>query len=79
MRVCGAKFSEPKDYPSAHSIGIGGVDIDKYYDFIASHNAVRELAYGYRSGEANKIVRVARIWIKQSLAMVRSPIFRRSS
>jgi hypothetical protein len=64
----GAKFSEPKDYPSAHSIGIGGVDIDKYYDFIASHNAVRELAYGYRSGEADKIVRVGPYMDKTELS-----------
>jgi len=54
----GAKFTEPRDYPSAHSIGVGNADIDKYHDFIASHNAVREIAYGMRSGEENKLVRV---------------------
>ena len=55
----GARFSEPNDYPVANSIGVGGVCIDKYAEFLESHDAVRELAHGVRSGKPDQIVRVA--------------------
>ena len=54
----GAEYSEPNDYPVANSIGIGNVDIDKYYDFIKKYDAVSEYAKGLRSGKDNQIVRV---------------------
>ncbi|NCO41582.1 MAG: FAD-dependent oxidoreductase [Armatimonadetes bacterium CG_4_10_14_0_8_um_filter_66_14] len=54
----GARFSEPNDYPVANSIGVGGVDLDAYYGFLQSHDAVSELAHGVRSGRDNQLVRV---------------------
>lgn len=54
----GAEYKEPCDYASANSVGMGGVDIDKLYDYLYDHNAAYQLAYGIRSGEPNKLVRI---------------------
>lgn len=54
----GADYREPNDYAVANSIGVGGVSIDKYHEFIDSYDAVSELSLGLRSGQPNKIVRV---------------------
>ena len=54
----GAEFIEPNDHPVANSIGVGGVDVDKYFEFFRSHDAVSESARATRSGEDGKIVRV---------------------
>lgn len=55
----GAEFSEPNDYPVANSIGVGGVDIDRYEEYLRSAGALREHAAGVRSGVAGKTVRVS--------------------
>lgn len=57
----GADYTEPNDYMVANSIGIAGVDIDKYYEFLKEHNAVKEYAYGTRSGHPG-LVRVDGRW-----------------
>lgn len=54
----GAKFSEPNDYPVVNSMGLGNVDIEKYYKFLADRDAIHQLAYGVRSGEAGRIIRI---------------------
>jgi len=54
----GADFVEPNDYPVVNSIGVGGVSMEKYYEFFAKHDAVSQYAEGVRSGEPGKIVRV---------------------
>ncbi len=54
----GAQFTEPNDHPVANSIGVGNVDIEKYYEFFKSQDAVSDYAEGIRSGESGKIVRV---------------------
>ena len=54
----GAEFSEPADYPSANSFGMGGVDVEKYYEFLCEHNSIGDVAYGMRSGAPGKLVRV---------------------
>ncbi|MFB0524411.1 MAG: FAD-dependent oxidoreductase, partial [Phycisphaerae bacterium] len=54
----GAKYTEPNDYACCNSVGIGNVDIDKYYEFMKANGPVREMAMGIRSGEPGKIVRV---------------------
>lgn len=33
----GAKYAEPNDYACCNSVGIGNVDIDKYYEFIKAN------------------------------------------
>ena len=53
----GAKFTEPNDYDVCNSVGIGNVDIDKYYAFLKSHGAAGQLARGLRSGRPDQIVR----------------------
>jgi len=54
----GAEYTEPNDYDSCNSVGIGNVDIDKYHQFIKANGPVQQLARGIRSGEDGKIVRV---------------------
>jgi hypothetical protein len=54
----GADYTEPNDYAVANSIGIGGVSWAHYYEFLAVHDAVTELARGPRSGIEDQIVRL---------------------
>lgn len=54
----GAEYSEPNDYPVVNSMGLGNVDLEKYYTFLADRDAVNQLAYGVRSGEPGKIIRI---------------------
>jgi len=55
----GAEFTELCDYASANSIGMGGVNVDQYHQFLLAHNAANHEAYGLRSGEPDKLVRVS--------------------
>lgn len=54
----GAEYSEPNDYEVVNSMGLGNVDIERYYEFLNSRNAVGQLAYGMRSGKPNQIIRI---------------------
>jgi len=54
----GAKYTEPNDYPVVNSIGVGNVSMEKYHEFLKSHDAVTQLAHGRRSGKDNQIVRL---------------------
>jgi len=54
----GADYTEPNDYPVVNSIGVGNVGIDKYYDFLKSHDAITQQAEGIRSGKDGQIVRL---------------------
>ena len=54
----GAEYSEPNDYAVVNSMGLGNVDIEKYYEFLKSRDAVGQLAYGIRSGKPGQIVRI---------------------
>ena len=38
----GAHYTEPNDYPVANSMGVGGVSVEKYYEFLKKHDAVNE-------------------------------------
>ncbi|TFG10439.1 MAG: FAD-dependent oxidoreductase, partial [Promethearchaeota archaeon] len=49
----GAKFTEPNDYPVANSIGVAGVSIENYHDFLSKNNALSHYCEGKRSGEMN--------------------------
>ena len=55
----GAQFTEPNDYSVANSIGVGGVSMEKYHDFLKAHDAVSQLAFGVRSGRDNQVVRLS--------------------
>lgn len=59
----GAKYTEPNDYPVCNSVGIGNVDIDRYYEFIKANKATGQLARGVRSGRPDQIVRAGAEWL----------------
>jgi hypothetical protein len=54
----GAKFTEPNDYAVANSMGIGNVNIERYYEFLNSRDAIGQLARGVRSGKDGQIIRI---------------------
>ncbi|MBN1217888.1 MAG: FAD-dependent oxidoreductase, partial [Anaerolineae bacterium] len=54
----GADFTEPNDYPVANSIGVGGVNVEKYHEFLEAHDALSEYSEGMRSGQDGQIVRL---------------------
>ena len=60
--LAGAKYTEPNDYPVVNSMGVGGVDIEKYYKFLEANGAVSSLARGWRSGRQGQIVRLDTNW-----------------
>ena len=53
-----APLRELNDYGVTNSMGVGGVDLEKYYDFLMAHDAVSELARGTRDGKPDKIIRL---------------------
>lgn len=60
----GAEYVELNDHPVANSIGVGGLDIDTYYDYINNLGIVSQRAEGVRSGEDGRLVRVDAQWQK---------------
>jgi len=54
----GATYVEPNDYAVVNSIGIANVDVEGYYDFLNSRDALTQLAYGWRDGDPHAIVRL---------------------
>ncbi len=54
----GAKYIEPNDYAVANSIGIANVNVEKYHEFLKSHNALTQYAEGMRDGQPGLIVRL---------------------
>lgn len=60
----GASYTEPNDYEVANSMGIGGIDIDRYYSFLKDNGALKEYGLGPRSGRTGQIIRVDGRWDK---------------
>ena len=58
----GAPYTEPADYAVANSMGIAGIDIDKYFRFLKENGALKEYAYGPRDGVNGKLIRVDGDW-----------------
>lgn len=58
----GAAYSEPNDYPVVNSMGVGGIDIDKYYAYLKENGALTEYAKGPRSGRSEQLIRVDGDW-----------------
>lgn len=54
----GAEFTEPNDHAVANSIGVGGVSMEGFHDFLLEHDAVNAYAEGMRSGKDGQIVRL---------------------
>ena len=60
----GASYTEPNDHAVANSIGVGGVSLEGYHDWLESHGALSDYALGPRSGQDGKIVRLEAQWDK---------------
>ncbi len=54
----GADYREPNDYAVCNSIGVGNVNVEKYSEFLQSHDALTQSAEGLRSGQEGQIVRL---------------------
>lgn len=54
----GADYVLPEEYSVANSIGVGGIDVEKFTEYLQKNNAVSSVTYGQRDGKPNKIVRV---------------------
>ncbi|MHC4176976.1 MAG: FAD-dependent oxidoreductase, partial [Planctomycetota bacterium] len=54
----GADYTEPNDYAVCNSIGVANVSVEKYHEFLRSHDALTERAEGVRSGKDGQIVRL---------------------
>lgn len=60
----GAPLLELNDYPVANSMGVAGIDIDAYYQYLKDHGALKEYARGLRDGKPDQIIRVDGSWEK---------------
>ncbi len=54
----GAQYTEPNDHDVANSMGVGGVSLEGYYEFLMKHDALADYSRGVRSGKADQIVRL---------------------
>jgi hypothetical protein len=54
----GAPFTEPNDYAVANSMGLGNVDIERFYEYLKANRAVGDLCFGMRSGKDEQIIRL---------------------
>ncbi len=54
----GAVYVEPKEYSVANSVGLAGIDIEKYTRYLKDNNALSGITYGPRDGKPDQIVRV---------------------
>lgn len=58
----GARYTQPKDYMVANSMGVGGIDIDAYFRVLKEADALKEYALGPRSGREGQLIRVDGNW-----------------
>ena len=54
----GASFREPNDYAVANSMGLGNVNLEKFYEYLKANDAVGDLCLGTRSGKEDQIIRL---------------------
>lgn len=54
----GADYVEPKEYSVANSVGLAGINIEKYTQYLKENNALSGITYGPRDGKPDQIVRV---------------------
>jgi hypothetical protein len=54
----GANYTEPNDYPVVNSMGVAGVNLERFHEYLQAQGAVTQLARGRRSGKDGQIVRV---------------------
>ncbi len=59
----GASCTVPKEYSVANSVGVGGVDIERYAKYIEENGGLTGVTYGPRDGKDGQIVRIgASFW-----------------
>ena len=54
----GAQYIEPEEYSVANSVGIGGIDVERYTQYLRDNNVLSGVTYGPRDGREGQIVRV---------------------
>ncbi len=54
----GAECILPKEYSVANSVGIAGVNVEKYPQYLQENGGLSGITYGLRDGKENQIVRV---------------------
>jgi len=54
----GAECILPKEYSVANSVGVAGVDVEKYTQYLQENGGLSGITYGLRDGKENQIVRV---------------------
>jgi hypothetical protein len=54
----GAKYGEPNDYDVANSIGVAGVDLDRFMKYVEANGGASNLALGLHDGISGKVVRL---------------------
>ncbi len=54
----GAEYTLPKEYSVANSVGLAGVDVEKYTQYLKENGGVGGVTYGLRDGKEDQIVRV---------------------
>lgn len=57
----GASYEENNSYACANSIGVGGVDVNKYVQYFTEQSAIRECGYGNKPDGTRQVVRVEAI------------------
>ena len=57
-----APHIEINDHAVTNSMGLAGVDLEAYYEFLRAHDAITELAWGTRDGKPDKVVRISGNW-----------------
>lgn len=59
----GAKFTLPKEFSVANSVGVAGVDVERYAKYIEENGGLTGVTYGPRDGKDEQIVRIgASFW-----------------
>ena len=54
----GAEYVLPKEYSVANSVGIAGIDIEKYTSYLRENGGLGGVTYGLRDGKEDQILRV---------------------
>ncbi len=54
----GAEYIVPKEYSVANSVGVGGIDVERYASYIKENGGLTGLTYGPRDGKEQQIVRI---------------------
>ncbi len=59
----GAEYIVPTEYSIANSVGVAGVDVERYAKYIEENGGLTGITYGPRDGEDGQIVRIgASFW-----------------